>query len=389
MIFKLSIFKKIYLIFLLNFANLFITLDKSNKMTVPKFKKIAIETYKPGKSFLSKIRNLTKLSANEGALGISKNLNDLHLKSLRIDKYPDSKCRELRKEISKTYNCKFEKIICGAGSDEVIQMLCQLFLSKNDEVVLPQYSFLMYRIYAKIIGAKIIFAKEKNFKISVDNIISKVTKKTKIVFLANPNNPTGTYLSIKEMKSLRKRLNNKILLVIDDAYFEYMQNKDYKSGLNLFLNSSNVFILRTFSKIYGLAALRVGWGYGPKTIIDGLYKIKPPFNVNKIAQISAVESLKDKRFIDKSIKHNLYWSKKLKFFFEEKKIKTNSCSANFFLLDFNNCKFSANYIYNKLEKKGIILRKMDNYKMKNKLRVTIGTTRENKKLIDNINILIK
>ena len=223
-------------------------------------------------------------------------------------------------------------------------MLCQLFLNPKDEVVVPQFSFLMYRIYAKIVGAKVVFAKEKNFKISVDNLISKVTKKTKIVFLANPNNPTGTYLSIKEMKSLRKRLNKKILLVIDDAYFEYVKKNDYKSGLSLFLNSSNVFILRTFSKIYGLASLRVGWGYGTKPIIDGLYKIKPPFNVNKIAQISAVESLKDRKFIARSIKHNLNWSKKFKIFFEKKKIKTNGCSANFFLLDFNNCKFSANYI---------------------------------------------
>ncbi len=357
-------------------------------MTLPKFRKIRIETYKPGKSFVGGIKNLTKLSANEGALGISKKLKNLNLKSLQIDKYPDSKCKQLRKEISKTYKCKFENIICGAGSDEIIQMLCQLFLSKGDEVLLSQYSFLMYRIYAKIIGANVVFAREKNFKISVDNLISKVTKKTKIVFLANPNNPTGTYLSVKELKNLRKKLNKKILLVIDDAYFEYMKKSDYKSGLNIFPRSKNVFILRTFSKIYGLASLRVGWGYGSKSIIDALNRIKPPFNVNKIAQLSAIVSLKDKKFIDKSIKHNLYWTKKLQNFFDSKKIKTNERSANFFLMDFDKCNISANYVYKKLEKKGIILRKMDNYNMKNKLRVTIGSSKENQKLINNLKNLI-
>ena len=191
-------------------------------------------------------------------------------------------------------------------------MLCQLFLNKGDEVVVPEFSFLMYRIYASISGAKVVFSKENNFKISIDNVIKKVNKKTKIVFLANPNNPTGTYLDRNELNSLRKRLRKDILLVIDDAYYEYMRDKKYASGLKIFKNYKNVFILRTFSKIYGLAALRIGWGYGDKKIIDALNLIKPPFNVNEIAQICAIEALKDNKFINKSIKHNLYWSKKIK-----------------------------------------------------------------------------
>ena len=158
----------------------------------------------------------------------------------------------------------------------------------------------MYRIYSKIVGAKVIFSKEINFKISIKEILKKVTKKTKIVFIANPNNPTGTYLNKKEVLMLRKRLNKNVLLVIDDAYAEYMKNSDYSSGLDLFKNKENVFILRTFSKIFGLASLRVGWGYGSKKIIDALNVIKPPFNVNGIAQLAASESLKDKKFIDKS-----------------------------------------------------------------------------------------
>ena len=241
----------------------------------PKFKKINVEIYKPGKSTLGKKRDLIKLSANESALGISRKLKKLNLKNINIDKYPDSKSKELRKQISKTYNCSFDKIICGSGSDEIIQMLCQLFLSKKDEVLLPEYSFLMYRIYAKIVGAKVVFAKEKNYKISVNNLLAKVSKKTKIVFIANPNNPTGTYLTKSEIQLLRKKLNQNILLVIDDAYFEYMKNKDYKSGLDLFKNSENVFILRTFSKVYGLASLRIGWGYGPKKLLMHFIKLSP------------------------------------------------------------------------------------------------------------------
>ena len=153
--------------------------------------------------------------------------------------YQIEKLKHLRRQISKKFKCDEDRIICGAGSDEVIQMLCQLFLNPKDEVILPQYSFLMYRIYAKIVGAKVIFAKENNFKVSIPEIIKNVSKKTKIVFLANPNNPTGTYLTSSELLELRKKLRKNILLVVDDAYAEYMQNNDYKSGLKLFKNKQN------------------------------------------------------------------------------------------------------------------------------------------------------
>ena len=264
-------------------------------------------------------------------------------------------------------------------------MLCQLFLKPKDEVIVPQFSFLMYRIYAKIVGANVIFAKEKKFKISVLEIIKKVTKKTKIVFLANPNNPTGTYLTKIELIELRKKLRKNILLVVDDAYAEYMQNIDYKSGLDLFKNNQNVFILRTFSKIYGLSSLRVGWGYGSKKIIDALNIIKPPFNVNEVAQKAAIESLKDKKFISRSIKHNIFYATKLKDFLNNYGINSNKVSANFLLLDFAKCKFKAKYFYEKLKKKGIILRSTeDGYKIKNMLRLTIGSKKENLKFMNTV-----
>jgi histidinol-phosphate aminotransferase len=261
-------------------------------------------------------------------------------------------------------------------------MLCQLLLKPKDEVIVSQFSFLMYRIYAKIVGANVIFAKEKKYKASVSEIIKKITKKTKIVFLANPNNPTGTYLTKLELIELRKKLKKNILLVVDDAYAEYMKNKDYKSGLDLFKNKQNVFILRTFSKIYGLSSLRVGWGHGSRKIIDALNIIKPPFNVNEIAQKAAVESLKDNKFIFRSIKHNIFYARKLKDFLNNYDISSNKVSANFLLLDFAQCKLKAKYFYEKLKMKGIILRSTEyGYKMKNMLRLTIGSKKENLKFM--------
>ena len=353
-------------------------------MTIPKFKRFKIEAYKPGKSNIGKILNPIKLSANESALGVSPRVvKILRTKDLLMSKYPDSKASNLRKEISKKYKCDLDKIICGAGSDEIIQMICQLYLKPSDEVIVPQYSFLMYRIYAQIVGAKVVFSKEKNFKVSINEILKKVTKKTKLVFIANPNNPTGTYLSKIELIKLRKKLKKSILLVLDDAYFEYMKNKDYKSSLDLFKNTNNVVVIRTFSKIYGLASLRVGWGYAPKKIINAMNLIKPPFNVNQIGQLAAVEALKDKSFINRSVNHNIIFANKIKKFLEKFKILSNDVTANFLLLNFDKCKYSANYVFKKLQLKGIILRStQDGYKIKNKLRLTIGSKKQNNKFIE-------
>jgi len=348
-------------------------------MTIIRFKKFNIDAYKPGRSRIKNMKKVVKLSANESALGVSPKVKKIiSNKNLSFFRYPDPKSRKLRMEISKKFKCNIEKIICGSGSDEVIQMLCQLILKPKDEVIVPQFSFLMYRIYAKIVGANVIFSKEKKFKVSVSEIIKKVTKKTKMVFLANPNNPTGTYLNRSELIKLRKKLRKNILLVVDDAYFEYMKNLDYSSGLDLFKNKENVFILRTFSKIYGLSSLRVGWGYGAKKIIDALNIIKPPFNVNEVAQKAAVESLKDSKFISRSVKHNIFYATKLKFFLQKYGITSNEVSANFLLLNFKECKFKAKYFNEKLKNKGIILRSTENgYKIKNMLRLSIGSASDN------------
>ena len=226
-------------------------------------------------------------------------------------------------------------------------------------------------------GAKVIYAKENNFTVSVKDILKKVTRKTKIVFLANPNNPTGTYISKKELLFLRKKLRSNILLVVDDAYFEYVKQKDYFSGLRTFTNFKNVVMTRTFSKIYGLAGLRVGWGYGSKEIISALNKVKPPFNVSRPALFAASAAVKDSLWLNKEIKHVNKWSKKMYSEFKKMGIETNKSFTNFLLVKFDKTKINSAKVFGLLAKSGILVRKMDVYGIKNSLRITIGTTSEN------------
>ena len=230
-------------------------------------------------------------------------------------------------------------------------------------------------------GAKVIYSKEDNFTVSVKDILKKVTKKTKIIFLANPNNPTGTYVKKRDLLFLRKKLRSNILLVVDDAYFEYVKQKDYLPALKIFTNYKNVVMTRTFSKIYGLAGLRVGWGYGSKEIIDALKKIKPPFNVNRPALFAASAAIKDHVLLNKEINHVNKWNKKMYDNFKKMKIETNKSYTNFLLVNFDKVKTSSNKAFRLLANKGILVRKMDVYGIKNSLRITIGKSEENRKLI--------
>ena len=241
-------------------------------MKLPKAKILNAEKYVAGLSLFKQKFAKIKLSANESALGPSPKAVKEYIKvSKNFKRYPDSDGTFLRKTIAKKFKLDQSRIILGNGSDQIFELICKAFLNKNDEVVVSQYSFIIYRIYSKLNSAKVIYAPENNLLFS-NNILSCVTNKTKIVFIANPNNPTGTYISKKEILRLRKKLRSDILLVVDDAYFEYMNFKDYECGLKLFSKFKNVIVTRTFSKIYGLAGLRIGWGYASKNIIDSLYK---------------------------------------------------------------------------------------------------------------------
>ena len=351
-------------------------------MKLPKAKYIINEKYMGCLSLFKGQPTKAKLSANESALGPSPKAVKEYIKDAKnFKRYPDSNGILLRNSLAKKFNIDFNRIILGSGSDQIFELICRAFLSKKDEVVVPKYSFIIYRLYSRLNYAKVIFSEEKNFTISIDSILSRVTKMTKIVFLANPNNPTGTYLNKNEMLKLRKKLRSNILLVVDDAYFEYLGFKDYKSGLKLFSNFKNVVITRTFSKIYGLAGLRVGWAYSSKKIINSLNKIKPPFNVNRPALCAASAALKDTSWLNKEIQYIRKWNTKLYNFFKKLNIHTNKTSVNFLLINFNRVKKTSKQVFLTLAKQGILLREMKAYKIKNSLRVTIGNRKENKKLI--------
>ncbi len=359
-------------------------------MLLPKPIKIKVERYIGGLSKYKKIDNPIKLSANESALGASpKAIKAFEKDKNKILNYPESDSKLLREVISKKFKIESERIICGAGSDQIFDLICKLFLKPKDEVIVTEFGFIMHRIYASLHGAKVLLAKEKNYKASVEEILKKVTYKTKIVFIANPNNPTGTYLSKYEMLYLRKKLRSNILLVIDDAYFEFIKKKDFISGLEMFKNKKNVFITRTFSKIYGLAGLRLGWGYSSKKIIDSMYQIKPPFNVNRAALVAGVEAIKDNKWTKRAIQHNTIWSKKIYDVLIKNKIKTNKPSANFFLMNFKNTKINSEKVFKKLAQQGLILRKMKQYKIPNSLRLTIGNKYANKHFIKTIKDILK
>jgi len=359
-------------------------------MSLPKLKNINVERYIEGLSKFKKINNPIKLSANESALGASpKAIKAFERDKDKIFKYPESDSNNLRNALSKKFNIKANRIICGTGSDQIFDLTCKLFLEKGDEVIVTEFGFIMHRIYASLHGAKVCLAKEQNYKASVEEILKKVTNKTKIVFIANPNNPTGTYLSKSEMLHLRKKLKSNILLVVDDAYFEFMNKDDFNSGLDIFKESNNVLVTRTFSKIYGLAGLRLGWGYASKEIIKAMYQIKPPFNVNRTALAAGIEAIKDSGWTKRAIRHNTLWAKKIFFVLKKLNIKTNQPAANFFLMDFNGTKINSDEAFEKLATQKIILRKMTQYKISNSLRLTIGDKKANEYFIKSLGRILK
>ena len=351
-------------------------------MKLPTAKNIHIDSYSSGLSRIVNSTNLIKLSQNETPLGPCSEVSKIIKKSLiNVSRYPDGNSSLLREKISKKFKLDKDQIIIGCGSDEIISLVCQAFLNKDDEVILSENSFLMYRIYAQINGAKVIFSKEKNNTFDIEETIKSITNRTKIIFIANPNNPTGTYLNKEDILKLRSLIPSHILLMIDDAYAEFMISKDFKSGLDLFKDYKNVIVCRTFSKIYGIANLRLGWGYSSKEIIKSLNLIRPPFNISGVTQEAGVASLSNQKWLNKNIKHNTKWSKIFYKKLSEKKFKTNKPCANFFLMNCDNLKLNSDDIFNIFLKYNILLRKMTSYRIKNSLRVSIGNDKENKKFL--------
>ena len=345
-----------------------------------------IAPYVGGASFVDGAETVIKLSSNESALGPSPVAVDA-FSALRADlhRYPDGDCIELRQAIGDVHGVDPAGVVCGAGSDEIISLLCQAYAGPGDEVLYSQHGFLMYAISARAVGATPVTAPEKDLTTDVDALLAAVTDQTRILFLANPNNPTGTYISSTEMARLRNGLPDSVLLVIDAAYAEYVTREDYAPGIDLVEGHDNVIMTRTFSKIYGLGGMRLGWGYGPAGVVDVLNRIRGPFNVSTAAQAAGAAAVRDAEFTNRVREHNDRWlpwtSDKLR----DLGLSVTDSVGNFVLVCFHDMPdhdaAGANAF---LEQNGIIVRMMAGYGLPECLRITIGTESEMAAVIANL-----
>ena len=348
-----------------------------------------IKTYVPGKSGSNSKKKEIKLSSNESAIEFSASTKKI-IQNLKINfsKYPDPDSNILREKIASIHNIHSNNIIFGNGSDEIFFLIAYCYLNKDLEGIYSKYGFLIYPIAINAAGGKCIVSDEKNFKANVDDIIKKSNPNTRVCFIANPNNPTGTYLNKKEIKRLRENLPKKCLLVIDSAYSEYVIKKDYSDSLSYAKTRNDIIVTHTFSKIYGLSALRLGWAYCPKDIALTLNKIRPAFNINSFAQVIGKNILDDNDFIKRSVAHNIYWNKWLSNELKALGFEIIESVANFILVKLKNSK-QANLIADELEKKNIFIRKLDSYKLNSFLRITVGLEKDLKALLRTIKKIIK
>ena len=349
-----------------------------------------LQTYKPnfGKS---KTNNIIRLSANESALGASLDaIEALKSFSKDLNRYPPQVSDELVSAISKRYSIDKKKIILGNGSDELISILAQTFLNTNDEAIYTEFGFLQFPQAVSIAGAKGVVANDVKFTANVDNILSKINKNTKMIFLANPNNPTGTFIPKKEIMRLHESMPSNILLVYDAAYSEYVINDDYSDGSELAGANENVIMLRTFSKLHGLASLRLGWGYASEKIIENLMKVRGPFSVNTAAIVAGIAALEDLEFQNKSVKHNLKWMSWFEKELQSLNLDFQYSITNFLLIRFPcNNKHNAQNAEKFLASKGILVRGMKVYGLPNHLRVSIGNEIQNLRFLEELKIFLE
>lgn len=343
-----------------------------------------IAPYTPGKSGAGLTGRVFKLSANETPLGPSpKAIEAFKSAADHLEDYPEGSSRALREAIGRTYGLDPDHIICGAGSDEILNLLAHTYLGPGDEAIHTTHGFLVYPIATMANGAINVIAPEKIFTADVDAILKAVTPRTKMVWLANPNNPTGTYVPFDEVKRLRAELPSHVLLVIDAAYSEYVLRNDYEAGIEMVSTTDNTVMTRTFSKIHGLAALRVGWMYGPANIVDAVNRIRGPFNVSTPATLAAIASLEDTAHQEKSRVHTEKWRAWLTDEVSKLGLTVTPSAANFILIHFpQDAGKTADDADAFLTKRGLILRALKNYKLPHALRMTIGTEEANRLVVE-------
>lgn len=355
----------------------------------PKESILQIQPYKGGLSKSKNEKKTIKLSSNETPLGASpKAIEAYKAEADKLFRYPDGGATVLREAIGEVYGLNPERIVCGAGSDEIISFLCLAYAGQGDEVIYTEHGFLMYKIYTLTVGATPVSVPEVDLKTSVDNILNAVNDRTKIVFIANPNNPTGSYISGGEVKRLRDGLRDDILLVLDGAYAEYVEEEDYSAGNDIVDLGENTVMTRTFSKIYGLAALRIGWAYCPESVADVMNRTRGPFNVSSAAISAAAAAVRDVEFTEKTREFNLAQLKVVVSALQNIGLKTVPSVGNFFLVDLENEEKAKN-AFEYLIESGIVVRPVVNYGLKTCLRITIGLEDENQSVIETLTQFMK
>ena len=348
-----------------------------------------IKPYKPGKPIEEvkrelRLKDVIKLASNENPFGPSPKAVSAIKKSLQnINRYPESNCFYLRQALAKKLKVKENQLVFGNGSDELIILALRAFVSEGDEVIVAYPTFLIYELAAQIQGARIKKVPARYFKYDLKAMKREVTGKTKIVFIANPDNPNGTYVTKVELEMFLNGLPEQAMVFIDEAYFDYVEERDYPNGLDYI--SKRVIVTRSFSKSYGLAGLRIGYGVSSPEIIKYMEAVREPFNVNSIAQAAAIAALKDKNFL---LKTKRMTSAGRKFFYSEFKkmgLRYIPSVTNFVVFEVGK---DASLICKKLLKKGVIVRDMKAWGMDTFIRVTVGTEKENKRFIKELKRII-
>ncbi|WP_119303494.1 pyridoxal phosphate-dependent aminotransferase [Dongia deserti] len=350
-----------------------------------------IAAYVPGDHSLPGEGPIHRMASNEGALGASPDAVEAYRTlAAELHRYPDGATKSLRVALGREHNIDPEQIVCGAGSDDVLQLLVRAYAGPGDDVLYSQHGFLVYPIAAKAVGATPVAAPETDLRTDVDALLKAVTPRTRICFVANPNNPTGSYVTHDELKRLRAGLPENVLLVIDAAYAEYVDVPDYETGLDMVRGADNVVMTRTFSKIFGLAALRLGWAYCPPAIADVLNRIRGPFNVPAPAQAAGVAALADRGHLAKAKAHNDYW---LPWFTQRMRalgLHPYPSVANFVLVKFPaDPKLNAEAALKFLNAQRILPRRVAAYGLPDCLRITIAEESAVKACADALEAFVK
>ncbi|WP_136162522.1 histidinol-phosphate transaminase [Sphingomonas flavalba] len=352
---------------------------RSRTSPAPRAALAACPPYVQGKSAIAGMEKPIKLSSNESPFGPSPAAKAAYLAAVdELHRYPDGSQRALREALAARFDVEADQLIAGNGSEELILLALRAFVDPGDQVVLSQNGFVMTRIHALAQGAEVVEVEEADWRVSVDNILAAVTERTRVVAIANPNNPTGTYISAAELRRLHAGLPENVLLMIDSAYGDYVVAPDYDSGIAIVRTASNAIMTRTFSKLYGLAGMRIGWAYGSPDVIAAIQRIRTPFNANAPALAAATAALGDRDYADRVRDHTIAWRGRMAAALADLGIPVVPSVTNFLLLTLSpDSGLTSKGVAAHLLEHGIIPRPLGVSGPGNSLRITIGTEEEN------------